>query len=401
MAQFDKLPSGRWRATVVTPIKLPSGRRKRITNSDPLKSVVAEWARRQEAAIAAGTWIDPTDADTTLGEYRERWRKTKIADAVSIDKTDSHWRTHIEPVWAGHPLGLITRPDLKAWVKTMATEQCRRCYGKPGVDRHGMLRTHTTKLAGAALLKAQRTGEPTTRRCSGSGIEAGLGAWTIQGIVAHVSGLLTAAVDDGFIPVNPAVRLDLPPARPKPPFFWHDAEIDKIVDELQDGHQLAVDYNMLVGLRPGELFGLLIDYVDLNIWQINVHGVATRNGWRPYAKSQKSHRAAPIPRRLRERFAEHCAGLVPGDLVFPAPGGGVWNDRNFATRVFTPALERAGVRAGTPYDMRHTAASRLVQRGVDLKRVQELLGHEKYSTTLRYAHLRPGAFDEILNAWDE
>ncbi|NGZ99677.1 tyrosine-type recombinase/integrase [Nocardioides sp. W3-2-3] len=134
------------------------------------------------------------------------------------------------------------------------------------------------------------------------------------------------------------------------------------------------------------LFGLLIDYVDLNIWQINVHGVATRNGWRPYAKSQKSHRAAPIPRRLRERFAEHCAGLAPGDLVFPAPGGGVWNDRNFATRVFTPALERAAVRPGTPYDMRHTAASRLVQRGVDLKRVQEPAGARE---VLHDAALRP------------
>lgn len=401
MAHIDRLPSGKWRATIITPIKLPSGRNKRLTHSDPLKQVVAEWARRQEAAIAAGTWIDPDDANTTLGEYREKWRMTKIAAGTSIDKTDSHWRTHIEPVWAGHPLGLITRADLKTWVKRMAHEQCRRCYATPDIGRNGLLKVHQTKLVGAAAAKAKRNGEPMTRKCSGSGIEPGLGAWTIQGIVSHVSGLLTAAVDDGLIAANPAVRLELPPARPKPPFFWTKTQAEKILLELADAHQLAVDTDMHVGLRPGELFGLLIDFVDLNVWQLNIHGVATRNGWKPYAKTLKSHRAVPIPKHLRERWAEHCEDLKPGDLVFPAPGGGVWDDRNFATRVFTPAIERAGVPLGTPYDMRHTAASWLVQKGVDLKRVQELLGHEKYSTTLRYAHLRPGAFDEILNAWDD
>ena len=49
--------------------------------------------------------------------------------------------------------------------------------------------------------------------------------------------------------------------------------------------------------------------------------------------------------------------------------------------------------------MRHTAASWLVQLGVDLLRVQELLGHEKYSTTLRYSHLRPGQFGDVMDAW--
>lgn len=399
MPSYEKLPSGKWRAGVITPIKLPSGRHKRIYLTDPLKSVVETWAKRTEAQIAAGTWIDPETAATTLAEYREKWRKTKLADASSIAKADSHWSVHIAPVWAGHPLGMITRPDLKAWVKELATERCRRCHQTPGVTTDGKLKAHKVSLAGAELARAERRGDPTVRKCSGSGDVPGYGAWTIQGVVSHVSGLLTSAVDDGLILANPALRLDLPPARPKPPFFWERDEAEKIVLELPEPYALAADLAMHIGYRPGELFGLTRRFVDLSTWQIHVHGVATRTGWRPYAKSTKSHRATPIPKHLRLRLKEHVQGLGTDDVVFPSPGGGVWDDRNFARRIFTPAIKRAGVKLGTPYDMRHTAASWLVQAGVDLKRVQDLLGHEKYSTTLRYAHLAPGAFDEILDAW--
>ena len=83
--------------------------------------------------------------------------------------------------------------------------------------------------------------------------------------------------------------------------------------------------------------------------------------------------------------------------MFTAAGGGPLDDRNWSRRVLQPALERAGLGDSgyTIYTFRHTYASWLVQAGVPLARVAQLMGHKSITTTEIYAHLAPAVADDV------
>jgi hypothetical protein len=77
--------------------------------------------------------------------------------------------------------------------------------------------------------------------------------------------------------------------------------------------------------------------------------------------------------------------------VFPSGTGETPLDaRNYMNRIFNKALKRAKVENFTWHCLRHTFASRLVMKRVDLRTVQELMGHKTMAMTLRYSHLSPG-----------
>jgi hypothetical protein len=96
-------------------------------------------------------------------------------------------------------------------------------------------------------------------------------------------------------------------------------------------------------------------------------------------------------------------GALPSRLkiawVFPSVSGKTPLDaKNYMNRVFVPALKRARLENSHWHDLRHTFASRLVMKGVDLRTVQELMGHKTIAMTLSLARpqARSGAAVESL-----
>jgi len=367
MAYIRKLPSGLWQATV----RHPSG--KRITKTDPLKRIVAEWSRDEEARYARGEIRDPRAGHITVSEWYGRRVAVRGTDPVTAAKTESLWRTHCLGQWGTWPMEAITRMEAEEWVKVLRRK--RRARHK-GVD--------------AEKLEEQA---PT------------ISAATVHQIVHVMSALFEAAVRERppIVLSNPFVDLDLPVVPPSPiDFFSHD-EAEALLAELERNYApqwaALVGLGMWVGLRPGEIFGLYGDRVHWLRNQIEVTRVQTREGLREYPKSRKSHRVVPVPPWQMPRLSALMEGRPITSIVFTAPKGGLVDDSDFRLRVWYPAIEAAGLRRLPPRALRHTAASWLVMDGVDLYRVQALLGHESYATTQRYAHLAPDAHDKVHESW--
>jgi hypothetical protein len=89
------------------------------------------------------------------------------------------------------------------------------------------------------------------------------------------------------------------------------------------------------------------------------------------------------------------------DWVFPSQTGITpVNVSNFLHRLFIPAVRRAGIANFRWHDLRHPFASRLAMAGVDLRMIQELMGHKALAMTLRYAHLSPTHLHAAVRALD-
>lgn len=359
MPYIRKLPSGNYQANV----RHPSG--KRIPFTDPLKSVVKTWALDMEAAFRRGDLRDPRAGEITVGDWYARWFAARGVEEVTQDKTASLWRTHAGPRWATWPLGAVAKLDAKAWVKELKATPARGSRSRTG-----------------AMLSAD----------------------TVHQAVHVMSSLYRAALDETppLVAGNPfeGLKGDLPTIPPAPIDFYTHEEAEAIVEAIErDSDRALVEMGFWVGLRPGELFGLHADRVHWLRSKAEVTRVQTRKGLREYPKTVKSHRVVPIRPQTMKRLPALMVGRSPAAPVFLTAEGHLIDDSNFRHRVWEPAIRRAGVRYLAPKFMRHTAASWLVQDGVDLYEVQALLGHESFKTTQRYAHLKPGAHEKVLASW--
>jgi integrase len=89
------------------------------------------------------------------------------------------------------------------------------------------------------------------------------------------------------------------------------------------------------------------------------------------------------------------------DLVFSDLRGGYFNS-NYLLRMFKKLLQEAGVPLMPIHDLRHSAATILLGMGVNMKAIQELLGHSDISITLGlYSHLLPNMQQDVVNKWED
>jgi len=150
--------------------------------------------------------------------------------------------------------------------------------------------------------------------------------------------------------------------------------------ELADLFTFLID----TGMRLSEGLGCRADQIDLQAGSIHLWGGTTKSG---------NARSVPLTSRVREIVTRRLQG--GSKELFPSLS------KDAAARRFNLAKAHTSMRndrQAVLHTLRHTFASRLVQRGVDIPTIRDLLGHTTLQMTMRYAHLSPANLSKAIAA---
>jgi integrase len=322
--------NGRWRAEVVR-------RPRRWSRTFNTRTAARAWALDLEDFLDRGG--DPDRPDKlTVGEWEKVWWKARIVERTTREADRSRLDVHVLTTWKDVPLDRVTPMGVQAWVRQLENK--------------------------------------------------GLAAATVSSCHNLLSGMMSAAVREGHVGLNPCTEVRLPALAPHREVYLTQPEVQRLL-EVVDGQDRTIILTLvLTGLRWGELAGLKVSALDLLRRRLEVVRVMTRYGPKEYPKT-RDRRTLPIPAVLVDALAAHLVGHDNG-LVFHLARGGPLNYSAWRRKVWLAAIVASGIsKEPRIHDLRHTYASWLVQAGRSLDEVQKLLGHRSIVTTQRYSHFKP------------
>jgi integrase len=231
-----------------------------------------------------------------------------------------------------------------------------------------------------------------------------LGASSIDNYLKPLRGILSLAVRRRLVASNPfdVLTSDDRPQRTerKPAREWAPEEVTAVLEaserlaakpESRHNYTALLRLVACLGLRLGEVLGLRWEDFDKDDGVLHVRRQWCRSGEYGPTKTPAGVRRIALPAtikdelvalRLRSRFSndEHP--------IFASQKGTPLQHRNVTRRGWEPAAKAAGLEGVTFHELRHAAASRLINRGLDPVTVASVLGHENANITLGiYGHI--------------
>jgi integrase len=229
---------------------------------------------------------------------------------------------------------------------------------------------------------------------------SGLGAPAIRQSVFVMSAALDHAARSGRIHSNPVRGLGLPRPKRRDYIYLTHGQVLALASEAGRG-RLLILLLAYTGLRWGEATALRVCDIEIGRRRVDVRRAFSDVGGRVILGTPKStqSRTVPLPRFLADEMAAAAAGKHADQLVSTMPEGGVMRQTNWRRSVFLSARQRAGLSDRfRVHDLRHAAASLMIQAGYPPKMLQEIMGHASITTTLDlYGHLYPGEMDRYAD----
>jgi integrase/recombinase XerD len=198
-----------------------------------------------------------------------------------------------------------------------------------------------------------------------------------------------------YIPENPLKKIKSPKVAKAFPAFISETELQLILEKTKEKYLKDLFFTAFyTGMRQGELVNMKWSWADLNENQITVHCTDS------FTTKSKRERIIPISHNLRNIFVNRFPkvfSISNDDYVF-ARVNGIKLNEDFVSKKFKEAVRVTKLDERIHFhSLRHSFASLLVQRGVSLYVVKELLGHEDLSTTQIYSHLQQQNLRDAVN----
>jgi integrase/recombinase XerC len=185
--------------------------------------------------------------------------------------------------------------------------------------------------------------------------------------------------DTGSAVLNPARGLPLPKVAQRFPTCLTAEQAGALLDAAHTPwHRAMIVLLLFAGLRRSEVAAITLDDLDMGNAQLLVRGKGAKE------------RVVPLTPLVVEAVKEYlpCRPQTESQHLFVSRVGGHPLHARVAGRMLQHVLQRAGLGEEhiTPHRLRHTFATHLIRSGVDVRTVQELLGHADLQTTARYLH---------------
>ncbi len=196
-------------------------------------------------------------------------------------------------------------------------------------------------------------------------------------------------VAEGGATANPAERVPHPRVEQKTPEAAARYAIEELLEGFPDSaagrrDRAVVELLYGAGVRVGELVNLNLGDLQLRQRLVRVRGKGRKERLVPFGRPAASAIDAYLPDRARWRSKDPARD---GEPLFVNQRGGRLSDRS-VRRILERAVQRsADLNRLHPHALRHAFATHLLEAGMDLRAIQELLGHSSLATTQIYTRV--------------
>ncbi len=405
-AGFQQLPSGkyRWRYGV-------RGEGRQSITARTMKEL-REAVRAIETEIEMGTWSSSRRGEIKLDPWFKEWLTKHTAKVTTKAFYAEKYRLYIKPYLSNHRLIDLTPYAINSWLgkldqagvsraaKKQAHQTLSACLGVKGAEGDRRLpQGNPCRLARCAAPKTEawtRIGEADFQRLLEATSERYRPMlavmWELALRFGEVSALRRRDVNLLHRQLTVVVGTKLVKADPD-----YGIEAQRVVQSPKGGETRTIP------VVPERAFRVLEEQLakpgspdDLLFPSPRRSGKSTLT-WDDVLEIRASDASA---RELATKFGvltQTVTRIRTGEAWATPPQGDRYiKHNNWHKRIWTPATVKAGLAPLRPHDLRHSAATRLIEQGLSIYDVQMILGHESSDTTKLYVHLDS---DGLADRW--